>query len=403
MLRHLAASRPTGRLLLQLQRTGHTTYAQQQPRRGIVVGIPREVKKDEYRCGGVPSMVDLLHTSGHKVLVEKGAGEGSGISDNEYAAAGATIVNSADALWGEADMIIKVKEPLLGEYPRMRKGQVIFTYFHLAASRELTEACKKSGSVCIAYETVEKSDGTLPLLVPMSEVAGRMAIQEGAKYLERPFEGRGLLLAGVPGVRPATVVIIGGGVVGLNSAKMALGLGANVYILDSNLRRLRYISDVLPAATSVYSTPLTVRSMLPEADLLIGAVLVPGAAAPKLISRADLKTMKPRAVFCDVAIDQGGIAETSKATTHTNPTYIVEQVNHYCVANIPGAVPATSTFALTNATTPYAVELAGKGWRRACRENPELLAGLNVVEGEVTYKAVADAFGLPHADPRQLL
>jgi len=361
------------------------------------IGVPREIKSDEYRVAAVPAGVQALVRNGHTVFVETGAGEGSAISDEAYAAAGAKILSRREDLFSESEMVLKVKEPLEAEYELIRRGQILFTYFHFAASRSLTEAVQKSGAVCIAYETVERTDGSLPLLVPMSEVAGRMAIQEGAKYLERPMEGRGILLAGVPGVAPASVVIIGAGVVGTNAAKIASGLGALVHILDINVDRLRYLSEIMPPnVVTMYSNPVNLQHLLRGADLVVGAVLIPGAKTPKLISRADLHPMKRRAVLVDVAIDQGGCAETSRPTTHSKPVYVEEEIVHYCVTNIPGAVGTTSTYALTNVTTPYAVDIATKGWRRSAQTNPAIRAGVNVVEGAITHRAVADAVGLPY-------
>jgi alanine dehydrogenase len=336
--------------------------------------------------------------------MEKGAGEGSGFPDSSYTAVGAKIGADADTVWREADMIMKVKEPIKVEWPRMRKGQVIFTYFHFAADKELTNAHINSGATCIAYETVELPNRDLPLLIPMSEVAGRMAVQEGAKYLEKLYGGRGVLLGGVPGVAPAKVVILGGGIVGINAAKMAAGLGAKVTVLDLSLERLRYLSDVMPAnVTLIYSNRHNILEQISTADLVVGAVLIPGAVAPRLIRREDLKTMQPGSVIVDVAIDQGGCVETIKATTHDNPTYIVDGIVHYGVANMPGGVPRTSTLALTNATFPYAKELAKKGWKQALKENAALKKGLNIVDGKVTYPAVAEAFGLPFTPPDSYL
>jgi alanine dehydrogenase len=337
-------------------------------------------------------------------MMEKGAGEGSGFPDASYTAVGAKIGADADTVWREADMIMKVKEPIKVEWPRMKKGQVIFTYFHFAADKELTLAHVNSGATCIAYETVELPNRDLPLLIPMSEVAGRMAVQEGAKYLEKLYGGRGVLLGGVPGVAPAKVVVLGGGIVGINAAKMAAGLGAKVTVLDLSLERLRYLSDVMPAnVTLIYSNRHNILEQISTADLVVGAVLIPGAVAPRLIRREDLKTMQPGAVIVDVAIDQGGCVETIKATTHDNPTYVVDGIVHYGVANMPGGVPRTSTLALTNATFPYAKELAKKGWKQALKENAALKKGLNIVDGKVTYPAVAEAFGLPFTPPDSYL
>jgi alanine dehydrogenase len=361
----------------------------------MIVGVPKEVKQDEYRVAMVPAGVEELTRAGHTVLIQSGAGSGSGITDEQYAAVGAQIVGTREEVWARGDLIVKVKEPLRDEWPHMRPGQTVFTYFHFAADRALTEAVIASGITAIAYETIKDAKGTLPLLTPMSEVAGRMSIQEGAKYLERPFDGRGILLAGVPGVPPATVSVIGAGVVGANAARVAAGLGANVFILDVNLDRLRYIDDVMPQnVTTVFSNRLNILDCLRQSDLVIGAVLIPGAKAPHLVRRSDLAVMQPRAVVIDVAIDQGGCFETSKPTTHAKPTYIVDDIVHYCVTNMPGAVGRTSTYALTNVTLPYALQLANKGPERAVRENAALLAGVNVRAGNVTNQAVAETFGL---------
>jgi alanine dehydrogenase len=368
------------------------------------IGVPKEIKTNENRVALVPAGAEALVTKGHSVMMEKGAGEGSGFPDQAYTSVGATIGPNADAVWRDAEMIMKVKEPIAAEWPRMKKGQVIFTYFHFAAAKELTLAHLKSGATCIAYETVELPSRELPLLTPMSEVAGRMAVQEGAKYLEKLYGGRGVLLGGVPGVAPAKVVILGGGIVGINAAKMAAGLGAKVTVLDLDLERLRYLSDVMPAnVTLIYSNRHNILEQIATADLVVGAVLIPGAVAPRLIRREDLKTMQPGAVIVDVAIDQGGCVETIKATTHENPTYVVDGIIHYGVANMPGGVPRTSTLALTNATFPYALQLANKGWKQALKENPALKKGLNIVDGKVTYPAVAEAFGLPFTPPDSYL
>ena len=370
----------------------------------MIIGVPKEIKKDEYRVALLPVGAETLTKHGHKVLVEKGAGIGSGISDAEYRKASATIVPTAKSIFARSDMIIKVKEPQPREIKMIRKDQIVFTYFHFAASRSLTEGMMRTGAICIAYETMTEEDGTLPLLTPMSEVAGRMAVQEGAKYLERPMEGQGILLGGVPGVAPATVVIIGGGIVGTNSAKMAAGLGANVTILDIDLDRLRYLDDVLPANVStMMSNPENIRNMVKQADLLIGAVLITGAKAPRLVTRNMLKTMKKGSVIVDVAVDQGGCIETIKPTTHTNPTYIINGVVHYAVANMPGGVPRTSTLVLTNATFPYALRLANEGWRAACKADHSLFLGLNVIEGKCVYPGVAEAFGIELTDPAGLV
>jgi alanine dehydrogenase len=363
------------------------------------IGVPKEVKTDEYRIAMIPAGVEELTRAGHKVMIQAGAGQGSGISDEQYTASGATIVPSAADIWSKADLIVKVKEPLPQEWPQMRQGQTVFTYFHFAADEKLTHAVIKSGITAIAYETIKDSQGRLPLLTPMSEVAGRMSIQQGAKYLEKPFEGRGILLAGVPGVLPANVLVLGGGVVGANAAKMAAGLGANVVITDVNLDRLRYLDDTMPPnVTGLFSDRHNIIEHLVLADLVIGAVLIPGARAPHLIRRSDLKKMKPGAVIIDVAIDQGGCVETAKPTTHSQPTYIVDDVVHYCVANMPGAVGRTSTYALCNVTLPYALQIANKGWERAAKENPALLHGVNVTGGKVTNQPVAETFKLPCAN-----
>lgn len=360
----------------------------------MIIGVPKEVKSDEYRVAMTNGGCEELTRAGHTVLVQQDAGIGSGISDEQYVACGAEIVADTAAIWKRAEMIVKVKEPLPEEWPQMRAGQTIFTYFHFAADQKLTEAVIKSGVTAVAYETIRDAKGQLPLLTPMSEVAGRMSIQEGAKFLERPQEGRGILLAGVPGVPPASVLILGGGIVGANAARVAAGLGANVYILDVNLDRLRYLDDVMPKnVTTVYSNRHNVLDLLPWADLVIGAVLIPGAKAPNLVRREDLKRMPARSVVIDVAIDQGGCFETSRPTTHAKPTYMVDDVVHYCVTNMPGAVGRTSTYALTNVTLPYAMQIAAKGVDKAARENTALAAGVNIRDGNVTNQAVAATFG----------
>ncbi|NDY71902.1 alanine dehydrogenase [Desulfobacter hydrogenophilus] len=370
----------------------------------MIVGIPKEIKSEENRVCMTPAGVEVMVKSGHEVLVEKSAGIGSDFSDDAYARAGAKIVHTPKQIYADADMVMHVKEPLPPEYDLIREGQIIFTYLHLAADEPQTRALIKSKAVCIAYETIQKADGSLPLLTPMSEVAGRMAIQEGAKFLEMPQGGHGILLGGVPGVEPATVMVIGGGVVGTNAAKMACGLGAKVYLLDMNLNRLRYLSDVMPAnCFTLMSNPATIRKLIKKADVVIGAVLIPGAKAPKLVTRDMLKTMKNGSVLVDVAIDQGGCFETSKATTHGNPTFIIDGVVHYCVANMPGAVAKTSTLALTNATLPYALQIANQGWKKAMQDNKEIKLGANIIEGKVTYKAVAVAFGLIYTPVDKLL
>jgi alanine dehydrogenase len=364
------------------------------------IGVPKEIKTNENRIALVPAGAEALITAGHSVLVETGAGLGSGFSDADYTSVGAKIAPDAAAVWKDSEMIMKVKEPIKQEWPHMRKDQLIFTYFHFAADEELTKAHLKSGAICVAYETVELPSRELPLLTPMSEVAGRMAVQEGAKYLEKLYGGRGVLLGGVPGVVPAKVVILGGGIVGINSAKMAAGMGAKVVILDISLERLRYLSDVMPAnVQTIYSNRHNILEQIETADLVVGGVLIPGAKAPKLVRREDLKRMQNGSVIVDVAVDQGGCVETTHATTHENPTYVVDGVIHYAVANMPGGVPRTSTLALTNATLPYALQLANKGWKKALRDNPALLKGLNVAEGKVTYKAVSDAFGIEFHEP----
>ncbi|MCS6777885.1 MAG: alanine dehydrogenase [Chloroherpetonaceae bacterium] len=370
----------------------------------MIVGVPREIKDNEYRVAMVPSGVETLVEAGHTVLIETGAGLGTGIEDEEYRTAGAEIVSSGPEVFRRAEMVVKVKEPQPSEYDLLREGQILFTYFHFAASEMLTRAMVDRGVVCVAYETIQMPDGTLPLLTPMSEVAGRMAVQEGAKYLERPMEGRGILLAGVPGVPPANVVILGGGVVGSNAAKIAAGFGANVYILDINLERLRYLDDVMPPnVTTIFSNRRNIAQLLPQADLVIGGVLRRGAKAPTLVTREMLKTMKRGAVVVDVAVDQGGCFETTYPTTHSAPTYIVEGVVHYCVANMPGAVAGTSTYALTNETLRYARLLADKGWKQAMRENHALLQGLNVAHGRVTLRDIAEQFGYPYTPAEELI
>ncbi len=370
----------------------------------MIIGVPKEIKSNEHRVALVPGGAEALAEAGHTILVEHGAGDGSGFSDADYTAAGARIVDGAARVWAEAEMIMKVKEPIEPEWPHMRRDQQIFTYFHFAASEPLTRAVMDSGCVAIAYETVQLPTGELPLLTPMSEVAGRMAVHEGAKYLERFFGGRGILVGGVPGVEPATVVVLGGGIVGTNAAKMAAGLGARVVLLDVSLHRLRYLSDVMPAnVTLLYSNRFNILEQIEKADIVIGAVLLPGAKAPHLIQRADLKRMRPGSVIVDVAVDQGGCVETIHPTTHDDPIYVVEGVIHYGVANMPGAVSRTSTLALTNATFPYALRLANQGWRDACRADRALALGLNVVGGKITYPGVADAFGLPCSPVEQVL
>jgi len=361
------------------------------------VGVPREIKADEYRVGVMPVGADVLVQAGHEVCVEAGAGVGSGFGDEEYIKVGAKIVASHQDLFAGADLIVKVKEPQPDEIALFRSGQVIFTYFHFAASRDLTESCRKSGITAIAYETIKDRAGRLPLLTPMSEIAGKMSIQEGAKYLEKPMMGRGILLGGVPGVPPANVVVLGAGIVGTNAAKVAAGLGANVVLMDINLERLRYLDDVMPANVStIYSDPHTIRDHLASADLVVGAVLIPGATAPRLIRRKDLTTMKNGSVIVDVAIDQGGCVETSRPTTHQQPTYVVDGVVHYCVTNMPGAVGRTSTIALCNATLPYALKIANKGFAQAAAEDAGFAEGINLINGRIANAAVAESLGLKH-------
>nr|WP_290670079.1 alanine dehydrogenase [Ardenticatena sp.] len=368
----------------------------------MIVGVPKEIKDNEYRVGLTPASVRQLVDAGHTVLVETSAGEGSGFADGDYRAAGATIVPSAADAWG-AEMVVKVKEPLPQEYDFLRPDLLLFTYLHLAADEQLTLAMRERGVIGIAYETVELPDGRLPLLTPMSEVAGRMAVQVGAYYLEKMNGGRGKLLGGVPGVRPATVVIIGGGVVGTNAAKIALGMGANVVILDINVDRLRYLEEIFGGRlTTIASNTHNIAEAVKRADLLIGAVLVKGAKAPKLVTREMVSTMKPGSVIVDVAVDQGGCIETTHPTTHSNPTFFVDGVLHYCVANMPGAVPRTSTYALNNATLPYTLKLATHGLD-ALRHDPALAKGVNVFKGHITYPAVAEAFGLPYTPLETLL
>ena len=361
----------------------------------MVIGVPKEIKNNENRVALTPAGVTELRKYGHTIHVQVNAGLESGFEDEEYIAAGAIMLPTIEDIYGIAEMIIKVKEPVAAEYDLIKENQLLFTYFHFASSEELTRAMLARGAVCLAYETVERPDRSLPLLVPMSEVAGRMAIQEGAKYLEKPLKGRGILLGGVPGVKPANVLILGGGIVGTQAAKMAAGLGAHVTIMDVSLPRLRYLSDIMPPnVQTMMSNEYNIRDMIKVCDLIVGAVLIPGAKAPHLITRDMLKLMRPGTVLVDVAVDQGGCIETCRPTTHEDPTFIIDGVVHYCVANMPGAVPYTSTLALTNATLPYALQLANKGWQQACRDNMDLKLGLNVVEGKVVYKGVADAFGL---------
>lgn len=369
----------------------------------MIIGVPREVKNNEYRVGMVPSGTEKMIQEGHEVLVQADAGMGSWIRDKEYALTGAEIVSTPEEVFARADMIVKVKEPQPEEIDRLRSGQILFTYFHLAADRELTERLLKSGVVGIAYETVTSEDGSLPLLTPMSEVAGRISIQEGAKYLEKTFQGRGVLLGGVPGVRPANVVILGGGVVGTNAAKVAAGLGASVTVLDIDLERLRYLDDIMPPnVMMVKSDRHNLIDALASADLVIGAVLVQGARAPRLITRDMLKMMQIGSVIVDVAVDQGGCCETTRPTTHSDPTFVLDGIVHYCVTNMPGVVSRTSTFALTNATIEYAVKIANKGYQRACSESPALYRGLNLMEGKVTCQAVAESFDMQYTEAKSL-
>lgn len=370
----------------------------------MIIGVPKEIKNNENRVALTPAGVAELKKHGHTVYVQATAGIGSGFGDTEYTIAGATMLPTIEEVYGIAEMIIKVKEPIELEYKLIKKDQLLFTYFHFASSEPLTHSMIERGAVCLAYETVEKTDRSLPLLVPMSEVAGRMAIQEGAKYLEKPSGGKGILLGGVPGVPPAKVLVLGGGIVGTQAAKMAAGLGARVVIMDVSLPRLRYLSDIMPLnVITIMSNHYNIREAIAEADLIVGAVLIPGAKAPHLITRDMLKLMRPGTVVVDVAVDQGGCIETCTPTTHENPTFIIDEIVHYCVANMPGAVPYTSTLALTNATLPYAVQLANKGWKKACSENEELKKGLNVANGKIVYKGVADAWGLDFNEVEDIL
>ncbi len=362
----------------------------------MIVGVPKEIKRDEYRVAILPVGVEEMVRAGHQVLVEAGAGLGSGVPDERYAEQGAQLIDRAEEVFARADMIMKVKEPLPAEWPLLRRGQTVFTYFHFAADRKLTEAVIASGATAVAYETLRDDHGRLPLLTPMSEVAGRMSIQEGAKYLERPQMGRGILLGGVPGVAPANITILGGGVVGANAAKVAAGFGANIGLLDVNMERLRYLDDIMPANVDcLFSDRHTIREQLRRADLVIGAVLIPGARAPMLIEREDLAYMQPGSVIIDVAIDQGGCVATSRPTTHSEPTFLVDQVVHYCVTNMPGAVGRTSTYALCNVTLPWALQVAKHGLEEACRRFTPVARAVNIMAGEVTNRAVAETFGLP--------
>ena len=362
----------------------------------MIIGVPKEIKNNENRVALTPAGAKELVKRGHTVYVQHTAGENSGFPDSAYETVGAKILPSINDVYQTAEMIVKVKEPIAVEYPLVRKGQLVFTYFHFASDEKLTLAMMDSGSVCLAYETVENPDGTLPLLIPMSEVAGRMSIQEGARFLEKPQGGKGILLGGVPGVKPARVLVLGGGIVGYNAALMAAGMGADVTIADISLPRLRHLEEIMPAnVRTLYSSTHNIETELPATDLVIGAVLIPGAKAPHLITKEMLGLMKPGSVLVDVAIDQGGCFETSHPTTHADLVYTVDGIVHYCVANIPGAVPQTSTLALTNATLPYVLELADKGWKEACKEDKTLYPGLNIIEGQIVYPAVAEAFGLP--------
>ena len=370
----------------------------------MIIGVPKEIKNNENRVAVTPAGVSEFVKHGHTVYVQATAGEGSGFSNEEYVEAGATLLPSIEEVYAIADMIVKVKEPIESEYKLIKKDQLLFTYFHFASHQPLTNAMIESGAVCLAYETVEKADRSLPLLVPMSEVAGRMSVQEGAKYLEKPLGGRGILLGGVPGVKPANVVVLGGGIVGTQAAKMTAGLGAQVTIMDISIPRLRQLDDIMPAnVQTMYSNTYNIKEAIKQADLVIGGVLIPGAKAPHLITKDMLKLMKKGAVLVDVAVDQGGCFETTKATTHAEPTYVIDNIIHYCVANMPGAVPYTSTLALTNATLPYAIQLANKGWKDACKNNAELRLGLNVVNGKVVYKGVSEAFNLPYTAVEEIL
>jgi alanine dehydrogenase len=370
----------------------------------MIIGVPKEIKNNENRVALTPAGVQEFSKRGHNVYVQHNAGFESGLPDEEYEYAGAKILPTIEEVYAIAEMIIKVKEPIAPEFPLIKKDQLLFTYFHFASYKPLTEAMIESEAICLAYETVEKADRSLPLLIPMSEVAGRMAVQEGAKYLEKPMGGRGILLGGVPGVNPAKVLILGGGIVGTQAAKMAAGLGGDVTIMDISLPRLRYLSDIMPANVStMMSNEYNIRELIPTHDLIIGAVLIPGAKAPHLITKDMLKDMRPGTVLVDVAVDQGGCIETCTPTTHQDPIYVIDDVIHYCVANMPGAVPYTSTVALTNATLPYALQLANKGWKQACKDNKELKLGLNIVRGEVVYQAVAEAFELPYTSVEKFL
>jgi alanine dehydrogenase len=370
----------------------------------MIIGVPKEIKNNENRVALTPAGAAEMTKHGHTVYVQSTAGEGSGFSDSQYKEAGAQMLGTIEEVYGIAEMIVKVKEPIEPEYALIKEGQLLFTYFHFASSEQLTRAMIARKAICLAYETVERKDRSLPLLIPMSEVAGRMAIQEGDKYLEKPMKGRGILLGGVPGVKPANVLVLGGGIVGTQSAKMAAGLGANVTIMDISLDRLRQLDDIMPKNVNTQmSNHYNILEAIRVSDLIVGAVLIPGAKAPHLITRDMLKEMRPGTVLVDVAVDQGGCIETCKPTTHEDPIYIIDDIIHYCVANMPGAVPYTSTLALTNATLPYAIQLANKGWQEACSSNEELKKGLNVVHGEVVYKGVSEAFDLPYTSVSRVL
>ena len=370
----------------------------------MIIGVPKEIKNNENRIAVTPAGVKELNKHGHQVFVQFDAGNDSGFSNEEYELVGAKILPSIEEVYHKAEMIIKVKEPIEKEYSLIKPGQLVFTYFHFASYEPLTRAMVDSKAVCLAYETVEHEDRSLPLLIPMSEVAGRMAVQEGAKYLEKPMGGKGVLLGGVPGVKPAKVLILGGGIVGTQAAKMAAGLGADVTIMDISLARLRELADFMPAnVKTLMSNEYNIRELIANHDLIVGAVLIPGAKAPHLITRDMLKEMQAGTVLVDVAVDQGGCIETCKPTTHEDPIFIIDDVIHYCVANMPGAVPYTSTVALTNATLPYALQLADNGWEKACQVNKELKLGLNVVNGKIVYEAVADAFNLPYTPVEEVL
>jgi len=370
----------------------------------MIVGVLKEIKAEENRISMTPEGAEVIGQYGHTIIVEKDAGKGSGFLDRAYEEAGAQIVDTPDEIFGRAEMILRVKEPQSSEYQMIRDDQIYFSFLHLAAFEELTRELIKIGSVNIAYETIQKKNGSLPLLTPMSEVAGPMAIQEGAKYLEMAQGGHGVVLGGVPGVDPGMVLIIGGGVVGINAAKTACGLGARVYLLDVNLDRLRYLSDVMPPnCFLLMSTPATIRDLIKRADVVVGAVLIPGSKTPKLVTNGMLKNMKPGTVLVDVSIDQGGCFETSRETTHSDPTYTIDGIVHYAVTNMPGAVPKTATLALTNATLPYIIEIANKGWKAAMKDNPEIKNGANVINGKVTYRGVADAFDLEYTQIDEMI